>query len=199
MSLPTPYILPLADARDETLRILGAGGVVFLPTDTLYGFSCGWSDAAARARIQALKGQARSAPFLTLAADRSMVESIAEWPTGEGARVLDVIWPGPVTAVLIARDGGTVGVRVPVLDWLRAWISALGRPIVSTSANRTGAPPSASVAQAVAEFGPSVDLYVDDGPREGVASALLDLTDGVRLLRGEMPPGIPPGLSPGVA
>lgn len=195
MSLPTPYILPLSGARDEALRIFREGGVLFLPTDTIYGFSCGWSETAARARIQALKGDARTAPFLALACDRSMVESIAHWPTGEGARVLDAVWPGPVTAVLTARSGGTVAVRVPALDWLSQWISALGQPLVSTSANRTGAPPCATVAQAVAEFGAAVDLYVDDGAREGAASSLLDLTDGVKLLRGAMPPGLPPGVA----
>lgn len=190
MSRTGPRILPLSAARDETLRILRAGGVVFLPTDTLYGFSCRWSDEAGRARIRDLKGGERTAPFLALASDRAMVAQVSEAPSEAGEGVLDAIWPGPYTAVLTARAGGTVALRVPALNWLSAWISALGEPIVSTSANRTGAPPCATVAEAVAEFGAAVDLYVDDGPRAGLASSLLDLTTGVRVLRGALPPGL---------
>jgi len=72
-------------------------------------------------------------------------------------------WPGPLTLVLPAGGGGTLALRVPAAAWLRTLIAGLGRPLVSTSANRAGEPALWRVRDIAAAFGGEVDLVLDGG------------------------------------
>lgn len=197
-----PFRLTAGDAQDDPEsdrslpRLADAargGGVLFLPTDTIYGLSCRFSDLSARERIRQAKGPDRPDTFVSLVADREMALRYAEAPTGEAATYLEAHWPGPFTLILRARatcapelagPSGTLAFRWPARARLCALIAMVGEPLVSTSANRHGEPPCASVEEAVALFGSEIDYYADSGPLSGVASTLVDLTSGeIRVLR----------------
>jgi L-threonylcarbamoyladenylate synthase len=194
------------DLFARVLPELRRGGVVLLPTDTIYGLSCRWDSERARERIQAIKGPGRLALFVALVASSEMAFRFAQPPGPDGHRLLDEQWPGPLTAVLRARPelvppvclgpDGTVAFRWPRDAFLQDLVRDLGVPLVSTSANRTGAPNVTDAREAWEQFGAGVDLYVDAGRRPGLPSTLVDLTvDKPRLLR--LGVFVPPGLNAG--
>ncbi len=152
----------LAAADPAAVRSLAAllahGGVAIVPCDTIYGI-VGF-DPEADARIRELKGRQEGKPFLRLVADGSWARTL----TGGAAPVrLARHWPGPLTLVLPVEGGGTLALRVPAAGWLRELIAGLGRPLLSTSVNRSGAEALWRVADIVAEFGREVDLVLDGG------------------------------------
>ena len=195
------------DNRGEVLaRILPElrrGGVLILPTDTIYGLSCRWDSEKARARIQAIKGPGRLALFVALVSGPEMAFEYAERPGELGLKIIQEQWPGPVTVVLRARGDrtpqvccgpdGTVAFRWPRHAFLQDLVRDLGVPLVSTSANRTGERAASDAEEAWNLFGAGVDLFVDSGPLPGLPSSLIDLTgERPHLLRlgASLPPGV---------
>jgi L-threonylcarbamoyladenylate synthase len=153
-------------------RLLAAGGVAIIPCDTIYGIV--GTDPAAEHRIRALKGRGEDRPFLRLIPDASWVRAL----TGADAPArLARHWPGPITLVLPLADGGTLALRVPAATWLRELVSGLGRPLLSTSVNRSGRPALWRVSDIEAEFGGDVDLVLDGGDLpEARPSTIVDAT-----------------------
>jgi len=170
-------------ATDETTlaaiaTVLTEGGVVLLPTDTIYGLHASVSRDAAVQRIAAMKGRPGEKPFITLASSLADIRSL-ECDVPE---VLNDIWPAPMTAILRCGDG-TMAVRIPAVDWLRHLIERSG-PIVSTSANRSGEPPVSSPSDLARDLHDSLDGLLDLGRRDGEPSAIVDFTgDHPRLTR----------------
>lgn len=165
--------------------ILRDGGVVILPTDTIYGISARFDEPEARRRIRALKGHEDLAPLLALVSGFEMAFRHAEPPQGICREVLLGHWPGPLTAVLRARShvptefcgpADTLAFRWPSSPFLQALLGALAVPLLSTSANRTGAPTPASFEEVVSLFPHGVDAFVDGGDLRGSGSTIVDLT-----------------------
>lgn len=163
-----------ASVDDATLRdvasVLAHGGVVLLPTDTIYGLHAVADDDEAVTRIASMKGRPGEKPFIILSATIDDVISL-------GAAVPDVlkeIWPAPLTAIL-KRGDGTVAVRIPDLDWLRSLLRITG-PLVSTSANRSGEPAVSSPEALARDLQDSLDGLLDLGPRDGKPSAIVDFS-----------------------
>jgi tRNA threonylcarbamoyl adenosine modification protein (Sua5/YciO/YrdC/YwlC family) len=155
---------------EEIADVLLTGGVVLLPTDTIYGLHAIRADEDAVARVADIKGRDEAKRFVTLAASIDQLESLgAELP-----RELRNIWPAPVTAV-IRCAATTVAVRIPDLRWLRALLERSG-PLISTSANRSGGPPIVAPQDLDPELLNLIDGVVDAGRREGKASAIVDFT-----------------------
>ena len=164
-------------------------GIVLMRSDTVYGLH--GSAPATGARLTALKGRPDGKPLLVLVADGRSAETI----TGTAPPpALAALWPGPLTIVLpvaepaptpVAAGAGSLAVRVPADPALRAIIAAVGAPLYSTSANRTGEPPLGDPAALRAAFGSSVELIVDDGPVAATApSTIVDVTTSPpRILR----------------
>jgi L-threonylcarbamoyladenylate synthase len=178
------------EAAAATLR---RGGVVAYPTETFYGLGALARDAAAVARLAGAKGRPEGKPLPLLAADRAMVEEVAELGP-LAARLADRFWPGPLTLVLPARPGlpdavtagtGTVGVRVPGSEVARALSRAAGGPIVSTSANPSGGPPPSRAEELEPGLRARLDGVLDCGPAPGgLPSTVAAVEDGrVRLVR----------------
>jgi L-threonylcarbamoyladenylate synthase len=181
-------------ARAEAAAIVAAGGIVAIPTDTVYGLATERTDAAAIARLQAIKGRSGDKGIAMLLADADQAAEIALM-TPVAAVLGRTLWPGGLTLVVPARTGagtaeavlgpeGTIGIRVPDHPCPRSIAERCG-PIPASSANRSGeleAPDAAAVADL---FGPSIDLYVDGGPASGgPASTVIDCTtDRPRVLR----------------
>lgn len=174
---------PIDDPRtlDLAREVLARGGVVVLPTDTLYGFSAILSSERAVHRISAIKHAADDRRYIVLASSADMVERYVQSWGCTTRTAMASRWPAPLSVILPAGPvlpawvGPTVAVRVPALEPLRGLIAALGEPIVSTSVNRAGEEPLGDVHDIRREFGSDVDLIVSGDIPGGVSSTLVDV------------------------
>jgi L-threonylcarbamoyladenylate synthase len=179
--------------RDEAARLLRAGGVVALPTDTVYGVGASLVHPEAVASLFLLKNRPSGAALPVLVHALSPIQEIdVEW--GERAqRLSEEFWPGPLTIVVPATHelaqtlGGssdTVGVRVPDDEMLLSLLRECG-PLAVSSANTHGAEPCHSakeVLQALA--GEHLAGVLDGGDRRGVVSTVVEVNEtSSRVLR----------------
>ncbi len=176
----------LQEQVHAAVGVLRSGGVVAIPTDTLYGLAACALDERAVRRIFQVKGRPEGMALPLLVADVGDMDRYA-MDVPEIARALaERFWPGALTLVLkkapfipdvVTGGKPTVGLRVPD-HWVpRAIVRELGAPITGTSANLSGMP-GLTTAQAVREqLGGQVDLVVDGGEAPGgVPSTVLDVT-----------------------
>lgn len=195
---PFPDALPEAQAR-EVRRLaaeLRSGAVVAFPTETFYALGADPRRAEAVSEVFRLKGRPGDRRLPWIAASRAQVEAVCVLPE-RASTLADRCWPGPVTLVLPLRGAGADGVAVRVSSHplARALAAALGHPVISTSANPTGAPPlttAAEVREAFAGRGAG-SLRILDGGRTpgGEPSAIVDVTGASpRVLRGTLDAGL---------
>lgn len=177
------------------VAVLRRGGLLGLPTETVYGLAADATDPRAVAAIYAAKQRPRFNPLIAHVADRASAER--EGLFGPAAhRLAEAFWPGPLTLVVPMAPGGTVcdlaraglasvGLRVPAPADTRAILAAFGRPVAAPSANRSGALSPTTAIDVRAELGSRVDLVVDGGPSlVGIESTIVAcLGAGARLLR----------------
>ena len=160
------------DAFTALVGVLAAGGVAIAPGDTMYGL-VGIAPETGE-RIRQIKGRGEDKPFLRLLPDPSWVGKFS--PLAPPARLVKY-WPGPLTLVFPALEGGTVALRVPDSRFLRDLLEAVGGPLYSTSVNRAGAAPLQTVEEMRREFDDVVDLIYDSGDLPpGPPSTLVDVT-----------------------
>jgi L-threonylcarbamoyladenylate synthase len=165
------------EALETAESALRAGGVIVLPTDTVYGVGALPSSAAGIDRIYELKGLPASMPIAVLVSDRRQVDTLTGPVAPAVDRLMAAFWPGPLTVVLARRDGdGTVGVRCPDHDFVRALAARVG-PLAVTSANRHGESTPAEARDAAGSLDGDVDLVIDGGPCPGTASTVVDVMD----------------------
>lgn len=152
----------------EVAQLLLGGGVVLMPTDTIYGLH---ALTTAAARIADIKGRDESKRFVIIAASADQIAKLGiDVPDSLGA-----IWPAPLTAVMRAGDS-TIAARVPDLTWLRELLKETG-PLISTSANLSGEPPIFEPSELPSTLVERIDGIVDGGRREGKPSAIVDFTE----------------------
>lgn len=165
---------------------LASGGVVMLPTDTIYGFSASVRATAGIKRIREIKGWETNRPFLLLAPSLGFVLESGCRSDRNLVSVMRKFWPGKVTFILWGGEGlpahlhsadDKVAVRVPESDFLLAVLEELQEFVVSTSANKSDQPPINDPEMLKDAFGKEVDLIVDMGSMEmRSASTLVDIT-----------------------
>lgn len=166
--MSAPRILPPTPAAvDRAAALLLSGGLVILPTETVYGLAVRPDAPDALDRLYAAKNRPPAKPITALAASLDAI--LPRLPTlpAVARRIAERYWPGPLTLVLPAREPGRYdGYRVPdhpvALDLLRRLPFA---PLV-TSANLSGLPPALTAQDAAATL-PDVPLVLDDGPSPG--------------------------------
>jgi len=185
---------PQRDALQEAAKWIVNGGLVALPTDTLYGLAADPFQSDAVSRILAVKGRQAGHALPLIAADvEQIAASLGPLPP-MGARFAGRFWPGPLTLLLtaparlareVAAGTGRVGVRVPRSEVARAVCRAAGVPVTATSANVSGQPAAADPDQVERTLGDAVDLLIDTGPTPGGApSTIVDVTgEAPRLVR----------------
>ena len=171
------------DAGSLLREVLSKGGLVVVPTDTLYGLSAPISSLKGLERIIAIKRCGDDHRFLYLAANVDMVERYIDGWGCVSRGTLERIWPAPLTAVFRRGErcpdwmGATVAFRIPRHSLVRTAIETLGEPILSTSVNETGRPPLEDADAIEREFGALVDIIVDEGRLAGrEPSTLVDFT-----------------------
>ena len=179
---------------ETAINTLRDGGVVAIPTDTLYGLAACAFDETAVAKVFALKGRPAGMALPLLLADAGDAHRCAVDLPPAFERLAARFWPGALTLIARKSDAvpyavtagmDTVGLRVPDHPLARSVARLLGTPITGTSANRSGMP-GLTTAQAVRdEFGDAIGYVLDGGDAPGgVASTVLDLSrDTPRILR----------------
>jgi L-threonylcarbamoyladenylate synthase len=190
---------PAAGAVDAAAAALRDGGVVVVPTDTVYGLAALPADGEAMARLFALKGRSAALPVAVLCASADQALGLADPSalTGAVRRIADRLWPGPLTLVVprrpglgyhLGEPGITIGVRCPDHPLVRAVAGEVG-PLATTSANRHGEPTPATAAAVAAALGDGLALVVDGGPCRAPASSVVDATgrDWTMLREGGVP------------
>jgi L-threonylcarbamoyladenylate synthase len=183
---------PQRDAIDEAAMWIVRGGIVAIPTDTLYGLAADPFSAVAVARLFAVKGRSADRALPLIASDAEQVAAHIGRLSPDAARLAARFWPGPLTLLVAAPralptdvSGGTgkVGVRVPADDVARRICAAVGRPITATSANMSGEAATADPAQVERTLGDRIDLLIDTGPTPGGApSTIVDATGATPVL-----------------
>ena len=180
-----------AGAIARAVAVLDAGGLLIYPPDTLYALGGRGLDAAAGRKVRAAKGR-DARPLPLIAADREQALGLAADIPASALVLARRFWPGPLTVILASRGGvpdevtagtATVAVRVPALALARGLCRDAG-PLISTSANLSGAAPPLTCAEAVAGVGAAAALALDAGPGRPTASTIADLTGAApRLVR----------------
>ena len=180
--------------------IIKKGGLVAIPTETVYGLGANGLDEQAVTKIFEAKGRPQDNPLILHVAEPTEMEKFCHDIPKSAYLLAEKFWPGPLTMVLPARDivprrttAGldTVAVRCPDNDTTRQIIRLSGVPIAAPSANISGKPSTTTAQHVLHDHNGKIDAIVDGGPcRVGVESTIVDLTDErPRLLR---PGGITP-------
>jgi L-threonylcarbamoyladenylate synthase len=191
----TAEVVPDDEAgRASAIRVLRAGGVVAMPTDTVYGIGVDLSVGGGIERLFEAKRRPADRAIMLLLADAGQAAILAGWPPA-AAVLAEAFWPGGLTLVLRQRPGvalpaeltggrDTIGLRVPDHASPRALAAAVG-PLPVTSANVSGLPEARTAAEILTQLGDAIDLVLDGGPsRGGLASTVVDCTgERPRILR----------------
>lgn len=179
---------------DAAVHAVQRGEVVVLPTDTVYGVGADAFTPDAVAAVLAAKGRGRQMPPPVLIPDIRTVDGLAREVSQPARALMERFWPGPLTVIVLAQPSlawdlgdthGTVALRVPDHAAARALLSRTG-PLAVTSANKTGESAATTAADAEAQLGTAVAVYLDGGSSPlGQASTIVDATDpaGLRIVR----------------
>lgn len=181
-------------------EIIKNGGLVAIPTETVYGLGANGLDPEAVVKIFEAKGRPQDNPLILHVADAAQIKDFCHSIPESAWRLTEVFWPGPLTLVLPARPIvpqrttaglSTVAVRCPDCAVTRDIIRLAGVPLAAPSANISGKPSTTTAQHVYHDHSGKIPLIVDGGAcRVGVESTIVDLTeDPPRLLR---PGGITP-------
>jgi len=186
--------LPASDAAVlRAAEVLRAGGLVGLPTETVYGLAADATDPKAVARIYAAKGRPSFNPLIAHVPNLGEAMRHAVF-SQDALRLAGSFWPGPLTLVLpfkpespisdLARAGlDSVALRVPSHPVAQAVLKAAGIPVAAPSANRSGRISTTTAEDVASELGGAVDFILDAGPTEvGVESTIVSLIGPTPLL-----------------
>lgn len=185
---------------ETAAEIIQKGGLVAIPTETVYGLGANGLDEKAVAQIFQVKGRPQDNPLILHIADPEQMELFCHSIPAAAYALAEAFWPGPLTMVLPAKDivplttrAGlpTVAVRCPDCDITRRIIRWASLPVAAPSANISGKPSTTTAQHVYDDHAGKIPLIVDGGScRVGVESTIVDLTeDRPRLLR---PGGITP-------
>ena len=194
--------LSAADPKtpETAAKIITNGGLVAIPTETVYGLGANGLDEHAVAKIFQAKGRPQDNPLILHVAEAADMERFCHSIPAGAYALAEKFWPGPLTMVLPAKDTvplttraglPSVAVRCPDCDVTRAIIRLAGVPVAAPSANISGKPSTTTAQHVRHDHDGRIDAIVDGGPcRVGVESTIVDLTEErPRLLR---PGGITP-------
>lgn len=170
---------------DEAVNAVSRGGLIVLPTDTVYGIGADAFDAQAVAALLAAKGRGRQMPPPVLVPDTLTLDGLATDVSADARALVETFWPGGFTIILPAQPSlawdlgethGTVALRMPDHPAALALLRRTG-PLAVSSANATGRPAALDVTAAQEQLGESVTVYLDGGDAPGgVASTIVDAT-----------------------
>ena len=182
----------MTEAINKALEVLRTGGIILYPTDTVWGIGCDATDPSAVAKIYEIKHRADSKSLVLLASDMDMIcRYVKEVPemaiqlVEVNDKPMTIIYPDAIAgqspagpdafpkadrrclAFNAVAEDGTVGIRIPMMDFCQQLVARLGRPLVSTSANISGEPTPKKFAEISEEIRSAVDHIVDPSLERG--------------------------------
>jgi L-threonylcarbamoyladenylate synthase len=169
----------------EAAYAIRRGDLAVLPTDTVYGIAADAFTPAAVAALLAAKGRGRDLPVPVLVGSRQVLDALVADLSDAARALIDAFWPGALTIVArhspalawdLGDTRGTVAVRMPAEPLALDLLKDTG-PLAVSSANRSGLPPATTCANAQAQLGDAVAVYLDGGPTtSAVPSSIVDVT-----------------------
>ena len=181
----------MTEQINKALEVLRSGGIILYPTDTVWGIGCDATDPQAVAKVYAIKNREDSKSLVLLASDMDMIcRYVKEVPemaiqlVEVNDKPMTIIYPDAITSPAPAgadmpkadrrclayntvAEDGTVGIRIPMMDFCQQLVYKLGRPLVSTSANISGGPTPKKFAEISEEIRSAVDHIVDPSLESG--------------------------------
>lgn len=181
------------DCLHTAVEIIMNGGVVALPTDTVYGIGSSAFDNDAVLKLYKVKERKPELAVPILIFDLDQVSDVAKEFPSSAIRLAEAFWPGPLTLVVTKSDSlayavsasGTVGIRMPNHDFARSLLKLAG-PMAVTSANLSGRPSLSSASDVFDEMDGRIELVIDGGRTPGgIPSTVVDCSQGmpVKILR----------------
>jgi len=179
--------------RREASQLIAAGGIIAFRTDTFYGLGADPLNTDAVRKIRELKGRDDTKPILLLISDDSEVDRFVQQSEFFKLVARDH-WPAPLTLIGVSRPEvpteltagtGSLGIRLPDDEEVRALVRACGGALTATSANVSGQPPARTAKEVENYFPAGIDLIVDGGEVTATeASTVLDVSSSkARLVR----------------
>lgn len=159
----------------KAVEVLRKGGVILYPTDTVWGIGCDATNRDAVAKVYEIKKRSDSKSLVLLASNLDMVcRYVKEIPemavqlVEVNDKPMTIIYPGAIgLAENVVAEDGTVGIRIPMMDFCQQLVARFGRPLVSTSANISGEATPKKYAEISQEIRSAVDLIVDPALEKG--------------------------------
>lgn len=165
------------DAVTKAVDILKKGGIIAIPTETVYGLTVNADDKKAVDRLYSAKKRPEEKPFTIQIADLSQLKSYLDNIPAMLEIILKELWPGPLTVIVKDKFGFKLGLRMPDNKIALSIIKEAKCPLAVTSANISGKSDALSAEEVADIFNGIIDLIIDDGSKpSGVASTVLDCT-----------------------
>ena len=168
------------------------GGLIAIPTDTVFGLACIYDDSDAITKVKTLKGRDANKALPMMCSDLAMVKTVAE-TDDRIERIIERLTPGALTMIMKKKDSvadyvtsglPTIGIRIPDDKDILNLIDYLGKPLLVTSCNISGAPSIRYYREVIAIFADKIDVIVRKDALSEVASTVVDLTgDALNILR----------------
>jgi len=177
----TPIIKIESDRIEEkkikkVAEVLNKGGLVIIPTETVYGVVVNSLDDLAVKRLYEIKKRPLDKPFTIILDRKERIEEFSQNIPRSAYKLIDKFWPGPLT-IVIRAENKTIGLRMPDYPFLLKLISEVGFPLYCPSANISGRKPPCTLEEALEDLDGLVDLAIDGGPTPlGRESTVVDLT-----------------------
>ena len=161
----------------KAARIIKKGGLVAFPTETVYGLGADYFNNTAVKKLYRVKNRPSDKPLTLHISDVSMLEEfIGELPE-LARRLIKKFWPGPLTLILMSKDGRKLGFRMPKNEIASKLISECGTPIVAPSANLSGEKSPIEAGDISKRLGRRINMILDGGKTQlGVESTIIDTT-----------------------
>lgn len=161
----------------EAAHIIKSGGLVIIPTETVYGIAANMLNPKAIDRLYEIKKRPKDKPFSIHIAKKDRVEDFARSIPISAYKLMDRFWPGPLSLILKAIKGGRVGLRMPDNEIALRVIAEAHDPVICPSANLSGNPAPKDFEEAIKDLDGLVDFAIDAGQTKlGLESSIVDLT-----------------------
>ena len=168
---------PQEEAIRKAAKVLVDGGLVIIPTETVYGIAANALDEKALERLYEIKNRSKDKPFSILIAHESKVRELCCDVPVAAYKLIHKYWPGPLTVILKSVSQGKVGLRMPDNLVALAIINQSAVPLACPSANISDLPAPVNFEQAIKAMDGLVDLAIDAGAAKvGLESTVVDLS-----------------------
>jgi 5-(carboxyamino)imidazole ribonucleotide mutase len=184
---------PSFDIIEKAADFILDGGIIGLPTDTVYGLACDSTNEKAVKKLFDLKGREQDKPIPVLIDGTRTLQKLVRRIEPEVQKMLDELWPGALTVIFpkpptmlsAVAPGPSIGIRIPDCTITLSVISMLARPLAVTSANPTGMPPATNVQMMKDYFGSRIKFILDSGEltQQEVSTVISVVEEPYRIIR----------------